>query len=291
MPRAIMFFLLLPLAATAGSPETPPLKKNGEFLPPAHFLHPEDEPRAKVFLLGTWHFAYPGQDAHKTADDKRVDILSHRRQTELEKVLDYLQRFRPNAVALECKPDSNIPSRYRRFLEGKLEEKRDERYQIGFRMAKRMDLERVHCVGADSFFNDHRKQLVEMGALPEGYDFRSDDPVSRRYDEWYEYRDRIQKQANLMESLAYMNRDDVLDAGFGSYLVGDFRLGGHGGADALALYWYNRNLRLFRNIQQITNDANDRILVVYGAGHMQILKELFESSPEYERVPFDKLHE
>lgn len=286
---AVLLIAMPSLVAASGSPEASPLKRDGDFLPPEHFLNPEGEPPAKVFLLGTWHFAYPGQDAHKTDASKRVDVLTDQRQAELENVLDYLERFRPNAIALECKPDSDFAADYHKFLEGELEVQRDERYQIGFRMAKRAGLEKIHCVAAESFLKENQEQLMKMGAVPEGYDFRSDDLMSRRYRKWLEYKDRIEKEATLMEALAYNNRDDVLDTGYGAYLVGDFKLGEHGGADALALHWYDRNLRLFRHIQGITGEDNDRILVIYGSGHMQILKELFDSSPEYERVPFDGL--
>lgn len=61
---------------------------------------------------------------------------------------------------------------------------------------------------------------------------------------------------------------------------------GHGGADALSLYWYNRNLRIFCNIQQLADQEGERIPVLFGAGHVQILEELVDSSPEHEHVPF-----
>jgi len=242
-----------------------------------------------VLLLGTWHFAYPGKDAHKTERARQVDILSGKRQAQLSDLLDYLEPFKPDIVALECRAGSDFPTQYRAFLAGELEPLRDERYQIGFRIARRVGLETVHCIGAESFLREHMDQVKAMGGLPEGYDFKSDDLMSRRYKAWSEYRDRIQKEATLLEAFSYINQDANLDAGFGAYLVGDFKLDEYGGADALALHWYDRNLRIFRNLQRVTTGPDDRILVLYGSGHMQILKELVDSSPEYRRVSFGEL--
>ena len=61
------------------------------------------------------------------------------------------------------------------------------------------------------------------------------------------------------------------------------------GADILSIYWYNRNLRIFRKLQEITESSKDRILVIFGNGHASILRHLLESSPEYEFIEFNKL--
>ncbi|WP_373314932.1 DUF5694 domain-containing protein [Gillisia lutea] len=46
--------------------------------------------------------------------------------------------------------------------------------------------------------------------------------------------------------------------------------------------WFSRNLKIFRNILRINAGPEDRILVIYGAGHMNVLNLLFDSSPEFE---------
>ncbi|MGB4930971.1 MAG: DUF5694 domain-containing protein, partial [Chitinophagales bacterium] len=58
------------------------------------------------------------------------------------------------------------------------------------------------------------------------------------------------------------------------------------GADALAMHWYSRNLRIYRNLQEITTAPDDRILVIIGQGHAQILTHLFECSNEFNLVKF-----
>ena len=108
--------------------------------------------------------------------------------------------------------------------------------------------------------------------------------MSQRYDTWYDAMDAAKKDNSLLEIFLAMNDDHALDRDYGAYLNGYFKLSGHRGADVHALHWYSRNLRIFRNIQDITTSPDDRILVVFGAGHMGILKHLFESDPSYRLV-------
>ncbi|MBI2073302.1 MAG: hypothetical protein HYT81_09790 [Gemmatimonadetes bacterium] len=59
--------------------------------------------------------------------------------------------------------------------------------------------------------------------------------------------------------------------------------GGYAGADFVA-GWYDRNLRIFRNLQRITRDPEERILLIIGAGHLPILRFVTQHSPEYELI-------
>jgi hypothetical protein len=69
----------------------------------------------------------------------------------------------------------------------------------------------------------------------------------------------------------------------GSYLVGSFKLAretNYVGVDDMT-QWYNRNLRIFSNLQQLTDSPAERILVVIGAGHLPILRFLAGTSNEH----------
>jgi hypothetical protein len=52
----------------------------------------------KVLLVGSWHFQYPGLDAHVTNEENRINIYSDRRQQELKELLDYLAIFKPTKI-------------------------------------------------------------------------------------------------------------------------------------------------------------------------------------------------
>ena len=49
------------------------------------------------------------------------------------------------------------------------------------------------------------------------------------------------------------------------------------GADWVA-GWYERNLKIFVNLTRIVNAPEDRILVIYGAGHLPLLTQFVRDS-------------
>lgn len=55
----------------------------------------------KVLLVGSWHFSYPGLDAHKAEDKDKINIYSDKRQKELKELLDYLSTFKPTKIVVE----------------------------------------------------------------------------------------------------------------------------------------------------------------------------------------------
>ncbi len=52
------------------------------------------------------------------------------------------------------------------------------------------------------------------------------------------------------------------------------------GTDVVA-EWYSRNLRIFTNIDRIV-EPQDRILIIFGAGHKDILEDLIKDRVDWE---------
>jgi hypothetical protein len=264
------------------------------------FYHPDSilinkKELPKVLLVGAFHFAYYNLDAHKTDVDKQVDVLSEKRQKEMNELLNYIALFKPTKIAVEANENtSEFMKRYSLYLKNSSNLGRDEREQIGFPLMKQFQLDTLYGVDAnglaDEMLNSEDSSIQNLSnKIFEDYDFQSNDKLSQKYIEYYKLEDSLKLVTTLLQYFKHSNSSSHLKPGFGSYLVGDFKLGDQRGADALALYWYNRNLRIFRNLQKITTSSDDRILVIFGSGHVQILKQLFESSPEYELIDFNSL--
>lgn len=253
-----------------------------------------NDPLPEVLLLGTFHFGYPDLDKHVTAVDDRVDVLTPERQKEIEEVMEVIMRFKPTKLCVETQ-GVWLMHAYHDYKAGNRGLERNELHQIGFRVMDRAQLDTLYAVDADPLVMDlydgpdsllHRPWL---DSLYVGWDFGGDDRISARYTAWYDAQDKAKKDHSLLEILLAMNDDQALDRGYGAYLTGYYKLDGHRGADIHALHWYDRNLRIFRNIQDITTSPDDRILVLFGAGHMGILKHLFHCSPEYKLVRLSDL--
>ena len=101
-------------------------------------VHPQ------VLILGTYHMGGSGDYIQTTADD----VLSPRRQREIELLVDALAAFRPTKIMVEAPltRDSSLNVRYRKYAAGQDTLRRNEIDQIGFRLAKRLDLRRVYGI-------------------------------------------------------------------------------------------------------------------------------------------------
>jgi len=257
---------------------------------PKEHMTANDEQLPSVTMVGTFHFDYPNLDAHIIDSSDMVDVLNDIRQQEMQELLDYLATFKPNKIVIESTNPERFNNRYHDFLEGNFELGRDERYQLGFALGKRFGLDTLYCLDAGAFANEFGNESCPvLDSVFVDYDFRSDDPVEQKVIDYLNYREDRLKEMTLLEYLSDMNTEESWNFNYGSYLIGDFKLGELRGTDALATYWYSRNLRIFRKIQMITESADDRILVIFGNGHVSILHQLFKCTPEYDYVPFGQL--
>ena len=281
IPSLLLLFFSLPLAAQQ-VPDPDDILVTG--------------PRPQVLLVGSFHFAYYDLDAHVTDKDKRVNVMEPKRQREMEALVDHIARFKPTAIAVEAGPDTGwLMEHYRDHQRTDSLPRADEREQIGFRLMKRFGLDTLYGVDAPTLLEnlwDHRDSLhlhPILDSIYADWDFTSDDAISQRYSALYRSFDAYHVDHTLLESFLYHNADKTLDRDYGAYLNGDFKLGKYRGADGLAMHWYARNLRILRNIQELHLKPTDRLVVIFGAGHMGVLKHLFECTPEFELVKFGEL--
>jgi hypothetical protein len=249
-----------------------------------------------VLLIGSFHFAYYNLDAHKTDKNAQVDIKAKEKQQQLEELMNYIYRFKPTKIAVEGGRNSGyLVKRYQAYRAGTQELGKDETEQIGFRLMQKFNLDTIYGVNDGTLAyslessKDSNTLRPIIDSIYKDWDFRSTDTISNLYKKWYDYKDQLALKLPLLDFFKYFNSDKVLDRGLGAYLVGDFTLGDTRGADALAMHWFSRNLRIYRHIQQIATSPDDRILVIFGQGHIQILKQLFECSPEFRLVKFNEL--
>jgi hypothetical protein len=249
----------------------------------------------KVLLAGSYHFEYYNLDEHKTDKSDQVNILSAEKQQQVMELVNYLARFKPTKICVESFPAEKLLLRYKSYRKNKTALKGDEREQVAFRLMERFNLDTLYAVDAQGLGEDIDQSRDSLKIRP-FFDSISNcknpngpDKVMSRYQTLFNYYDKFSTQNTVLDYFKYLNLDKTLKRIFGANLVNDFKAGNRNGADNLAIGWYSRNLRIFRNIQNIQAVASDRILVLFGAGHMGILNNLFECSPEYTPVNFSSL--
>ena len=286
--KTILISLLLSFSFTSISSQSG-LKDPDEFLR-------KGEKVPKVLLVGSFHFNYPGLDAHKAADDQKINIYSEKRQKELQELLNYISKFKPTKIVVESRNTSKILKNWKEYKNSEAELSASESSQIGMRLVDQFGLDTIYGADAGHLMLDlYEKRTSEkpqnyIDSISDRHHFGGDDKFMRRYNDLYSYKDEVEYKNTLLETFKYMNSDKVLDRGFGDYISGgQFISEEMEGPDALSMFWMNRNLRIFRKIQKIEYNQNDRILVIFGAGHVSILKWLFECTPEFELVKFNEL--
>lgn len=244
----------------------------------------------RVMILGTWHFANPGEDVHNMRADP---VTTPQKQAELAAVAEALVRFGPTAVALERvarDPATMLDHRWPAFAPELLLSDADERTQIGHRLAHVAGITRVYAID-------------EQPAAGEGIDYFPYGAVVA----WAEANGRAaelqamqgpvmayladlearQRTETLGALLADVNRPDhpFNGAGGQAFYYGFLRFGA--GRDLpgaeLNAGWYARNAKIFAKLMQVARPG-DRIVVLFGTGHNYWLRHFVETTPGFELV-------
>lgn len=242
-------------------------------------------PPTKALLLGTFHFGYPNLDSHKTDSSKMVDVLSPQRQKEIRQLVDVLASFKPTRIYIESANQQRTDSLYNAYRAGKHILRRNEIDQIAFRLAKELNLSTVYAVDASSFTDDNEKKYAWIDSMwnsPTQINKTRDNYWNGKYKMMYDAGDSTELINTILESFLVMADNQTLRRMHGHYLASGFNTSGSSGPDILAMWWYSRNLRIFNKILSTKPSGEDRIVVLFGNGHMPILKHCFESSPEFE---------
>ena len=261
---------------------------------PVHAQAPSQEP-IEVMLLGTVHLDNPGRDLN---NPQVSDVLAPQKQKELQALRDSLAQFQPTKIGIEIRREHQaaVDSLYDAFQGGRMDSSfavgdftsvRSEQYQIGFRMAKRLTHERIYAV--DYF--EVGMNFDEVIAYA-----KENDPAFLKHMKGFRSGslmttiDSLLQNETLGSLYRFLNRPSTVS----QFRAPNTRVATVGedstyvGADVVAQY-HKRNLRIFANIEDVA-DPGDRILVIFGAGHLPYLRPLIKASPQMEFVdPLDYL--
>jgi Family of unknown function (DUF5694) len=204
-------------------------------------------------------------------------VLAPKRQAEIAEVIAALKKFNPTKIAVEADVYSDrISKRYADYVAGKYELTRNEIDQIGLRLAKELGHKTVYAVDVDGEFPFQR--IV---------DYAKASGRSKELDAMMAEIGRMVKAQNVyltshtvLETLLYMNADDKVAEAVGFYYreAAFGEPGDWAGADLLA-EWFRRNIRICSNVMKLADAPDERILVIFGAGHLGWLQQDFASNP------------
>jgi len=238
-------------------------------------------PRTKILLVGSIHFTPSTQDAYK---NKEVDIQDKQRQAQLEQMLAQLSQFAPNQICIEVptKAQSKVDSEYHQYLKGQYKLGTDEVDQIAYPLAKRLALPALTCVNYRGSFdldavNKYAKENNQTAVLTALEQFAGQTMAGVT---------KVQEGKSITELYRFINSKEELTKNAAIYTEYATRIGqgsDYHGTDLVA-NWYSTNLHIYTNILRAIRPTDKAIMVLFGYGHISILKHLFELNPRFEVV-------
>lgn len=224
--------------------------------------------RPEILVLGTYHTANPAHDVYSVHVD---DVLSPRRQQEIAELIEVLKKFHPTKIAIESTGSRRV-EQYSDYLLGKYALSANEIDQIGFRLAKELGHQTVYPVDQDGDFPyEHLVNYAKANGLEE----KLNALAPQVKDE-----ESFLRSHTVLENLEHCNSDSEVAKGVAFYyaLVPFGDRFDYAGPDLLAA-WYQRNIRIYHNIVKLIETPNDKILVIYGAGHLGWLRQNASNDP------------
>lgn len=93
---------------------------------------------------------------------------------------------------------------------------------------------------------------------------------------------------SIIDMYRYYNTQEWSLKNHGLYLsMNSINTNGRYEGSVLVAKWYERNLKIFSNIQNLCKDCQ-RVFVVYGAGHLQILRDFINSCDDLALTDVEK---
>ena len=240
--------------------------------------------KIKVLNLGTFHMA-------STSDAYSLDYDSNSKKSMLEtqKIVEMLAAFKPTVICVERVPseNANMNNDYQTFLKNKDHTPNypGEIALIAYPLGKLCNVKKIYCID-------------EQETAPYNYSIYQElknqvDSVTVK-----EYISKIIKNLtkyntlSTIDKLKEFNTPEYYDLSINinaDILTHTATHGNFEGADEAAKF-YQRNLRIYSNLNQIPLKKNDRVFILMGATHTAFLNEFIKRSPKYESVnPLDYL--
>ena len=231
---------------------------------------------SEIILVGTVH--YP----------ERFDIFSDDVQNQIDEFTNKLALLKPNKIVVEFpyQMQNELDKLYEKCNEYNFADEvvysNVERYgvkepfysvneivQIGFRLGKKLNHEKIYGIDEDIELSD---ELFEKIA-----------PYMDMNRYFENMGKMVEKAQNINELYAIHNSKEYILIDNSMYLdMNKINMGNYEGSQ-LVLQWYERNLKIFSNLQNIC-EQEDRVLVLIGSAHLKLLKELVNANSEMEMV-------
>ncbi len=239
-----------------------------------------DLEKIPVLNLGTFHMGFT-TDANSTEFDEH----DKENQEKVHQIADKIALFEPTVILVETVPVYNekLQAEYKEYLENPDMhfENPSEIELFAYEVGRLSGTKRIYGIDHKMNYNYRIGQEIENTVDSTWYN-RYYENIMEFYPEVYFKQDSL----SLAENLKLHNEDGYLDfliALNADMLTHAGTENGFEGADEAAKF-YQRNLRMYSNLNRIDLNENDRVLILMGATHTAYFRDFMRRSPKYEMV-------
>lgn len=229
----------------------------------------------EILLLGTFHFM-----------ESSFDFYTDKVQDELDHLTKKLLEFHPDTVAVEAAmhqqevvsesyqkfnlKDLRNPEKMRSETLGSIHmfgqtcpiTYNNEAIQIGYKLGKLLNLDDIYAIDEDIDLGESATKLMPF--------------LTDTINELNKNTNRHEKDS-IIELYKYYNSAKWSKLNHNIYIRANaIKLDGFYTGVEMNTKWYERNLKIFANIQQLA-EKSKKLFILYGAGHLQLLKDFINA--------------
>ena len=249
-------------------------------------LKEKKDSKIEILNFGTFHFGFTPD-----ATTIEFDENDKKNQKEIHEIAQKLSEFKPTVILVETVPefDNELKKEYESYLinQSMTFKNPTEIELLAYEVGRLSGTKRIYGI-------DHKM----------GYNYRIGHEIknsvdtlwyNRFYKNPYKFYPKIDfngDSLNLLDKLKLKNHKRYLD--FSKAINADMLTHagtekGFEGADE-ATKFYQRNLRMYTNLNRIQLNKNDRVFILMGSAHTAFFRDFFSRSPKYKMVnTFDYL--
>ena len=254
-------------------------KKDVPSVAPENVLD-SDLKKIPVLNMGTFHMGETS-DANKTEFDEN----DKKNQIAVREIAEKLSSFKPTVIIVETPPDydTKLQLEYNEYLlNPKMKFKEPSEIELlAYELGRISGTKRIYGIDHKMNYNYRigREMVNSIDSFWHNKYYK--DPLK-----YYPQINVDESKLNLLDKLKLTNQNQYLDflievnAEMLAH-VGSEK--GFEGADEAAKY-YQRNIRMYSNLNRIKLTENDKVFVLMGASHTAYLRDFISRSPKYKMV-------
>ncbi len=270
--KSVIIVLTVPLAISSCKPTTEQIKPERLTTQPTFSKIP-------VLNFATFHMG-----GTSDANSAEFDENNRKNQEDAREIASMLAEFKPTIVCVEVPLDRNaaLDSVFQAYLQnGNPSTYYGEVGMVAFEIAKISQLERLYGIDHKMDYNYMIGEEIDNTIDPVTYQEYTENPFKTTpgiaiNEDSLSLLDRLKlmNQPEYLNFLIEINADILTHVGTENNFEG---------ADEAAKY-YQRNLRMYSNLNRIPKDSTDRIFLIMGGSHTAFFNDFMRRSPKYELV-------